>query len=596
MLKKTIIFMMLMIMILSISCSKEKDSAKTTLGEVSKAVISNKGIVKILPESTEFLAKFSSVEEMYKYFSITETSIFGENIDNLEEVKKNLGFNPFNLSELRANGFSIDKELGFSFDDFKIKKNGSISDDSYVDEEDIEFNGALFIPVNDGEKVISLIKKIVKENSKNQEATFNKVGDFYEFKAEDFTSYIVEKDGYLILTGNPKNGEDTKEYLTELVSNQYGSLSKSSTFSNVATKVGLDEEIFFYLNTSKILEKNIDEIKKFADDMNGAYATGMPSIKANYDYIKSFLGAGMSIDLENNDFTVKSVLNIEKGSELLKLAQNVKYNKGISLGIDEDPVLLTSFSVNPEEYFKLIINSLGNNETEQIDAAIEMVKSNYGIDIKKDIVEQLEGNLNLGLYDASSINFMNYNFLATISIKDEAKFKETLDEIIEKIVPPDQKQMISKQVIDGVDAYVYLAGLVQLYIGVNDNNVIVSVGKSMFEKALKADASSGFVNDLDDEYLKSVLKSDTNVFYLNISETYKVFNTFSGMLGGFLGADDPSSAEKTKKDIKDVARKFEYILGSSYVNKASLHSDFVIKTNFKKPFMIGIKELVDEKK
>ena len=571
MLKKVIIFIMLMVMILSISCSKEKDSAKAKLGEVSKAVVSDKGIVKILPESTEFLAKFSSATEMFKYFSITESSIFGENIDNLDDVKKDIGFNPFNLSELKANGFSIDKEFGFTFDDFKIKKNGSISDDSYVDEEDVEFNGALFVPVNDGEKVISLIKKIVKENSKNQEVSFNKVGDFYEFKSEDFTSYIVEKDGYLILTGNPKDGTDTREYLTKLVSNQYGSLSESSTFSAVATKVGSGEEIFFYLNTSKVLEKNIDEIKKFADDMNGSYSAGMPNIKANYDYIKSFLGAGMSIDLENNDFTVKSVLNVEQGSELLKLAQNVKYNKGISLGIDEDPVLLTSFSVNPEEYFKLIINSLGNNETEQIDAAIEMVKSNYGIDIKKDIIEQLEGNLNLGLYDASSINFMNYNFLATLSIKDEAKFKETLDEI-------------------------YLAGLVQLYIGVNDNNVIISVGKPMFKKALKADTSNGFVKDIDDEYLKSVLKSDTNVFYLNISETYKVFNTFSGMLGGFLGAEDPSSAEKTKKDIKDVTSKFEYILGSSYVNKAALHSDFVIKTNFKKPFMIGVKELVDEKK
>jgi len=153
-----------------------------------------------------------------------------------------------------------------------------------------------------------------------------------------------------------------------------------------------------------------------------------------------------------------------------------------------------------------------------------------------------------------------------------------------------------KQTIDGVEAYVYLAGFQQLFIGIKDNNVIITVGKAMFEKALKADMSSGFINKLDDDYLKKVLKSDTNVMYFNIPEVYKVYNTFSGLLGGFLGANDPSSAEKTKQDIKDVTEKFKYILASSYINGESFQSDFVVKTNFSKPFMIGVKELVDEKK
>jgi len=304
----------------------------------------------------------------------------------------------------------------------------------------------------------------------------------------------------------------------------------------------------------------------------------------------------MAIDLESNDFTVKSILNVEEGSELLKLSKNVNYNKATSLGLDFEPVFLTSFSVNAEEYFKMILNTLGNNESEQVNAAIEMVKANFDLDIKKDLIEQLDGNLNLGIYDASSINMMNYNVLATISIKDEAKFKKTLDDIIEKIVPPDQKQMITKQTIDGVEAYVYLAGFQQLFIGIKDRNVIITIGKSMFEKALKAEISNGFVNKLDDEYLKSTLKSDTNVLYFNVPEAYKVFNTFSGLLGGFLGAEDPNSAEKTKKDIKDVTENFKYLLASSYVNEASLHSDFVIKTNFKNPFMIDLKNLVKSKK
>ena len=595
MLKKIITFVsisaMLIMSVIAISCSKGKEESKPAA--VSKAVVSNDGLVKLLPETTEFLAKFSSIKEMYKYFSVTESSVFGEDIDNLKEIKKDLGFNPFNLSELEANGFSTNKELAFTFDDFVAKKNGSISNNSY-DDDDIEFNGAILIPVNDASKVIALIEKIAKNNS--NDVKFSKDGEFHKLVADEFTTYIVEKDGYLIFTGNPKEGIDTKEYLTNLTSGQYGSLDKSSDFSDVATKIGSGEEIFFYLNTQKIFEKNMDELKKFADDFNTANGMGMPNIQANYDYIKSFKGAGVAIDLESKDFTVKSILNVAKGSELLKLAENVNYNKAMSLGLENEPVFLTSFSVNAEEYFKMMLNTLGNNESEQVTAAIEMVKSNYGLDIKKDLIEQLDGNLNLGVYDASSINMMNYNVLATISIKDEAKFKKTLDDIIEKIVPPDQKQMISKQTINGVETYVYLAGFQQLFIGIKDKNVIITIGKPMFEKALKADISSGFVNKLDDDYLKTTLKSDTNVLYFNVAEAYKVFNTFSGLLSGFLGGDDPSSAEKTKQDIKDVTENFKYLLASSYINDESFHSDFVMKTNFSKPFMIGIKELVDIKK
>ncbi len=590
------IVILLIISSIFLSCSKNKEESKTPVG-ATKAVVSNTGIVKILPASTEFLAKFSSIEELYKYFSVTESSIFGEDIDNLDEVKRDLGFNPFNLSELKANGFSIDKEFGFAFDDFMVKKNGTISDDSYVNNEDIEFNGAFFLPITDIDKVVTVINKIIEMNSSKDynSVSFNKVGDFYEFKVDNFTSYMVEKDGYLIFTVHPQE-KDTKDYLINLISGKGKSLIASSTFSEVANKVGSGEELFFYANVKKILEKNIDEIKKFADDFNTSSAMGMPGIKANYDYIQSFEGAGIAIDLENKDFTAKSVLNVVKDSELLKLSKNVNYNKAISLGLENEPVFLTSFSVNAEEYFKMILSSLGDNENDQLTSAIDMVKSNYGLDIRKDLIEQLDGNLNLGVYDATSINMMNYNLLITLSVKDEAKFKKTLDDIIEKIVPPDQKQMISKQTVNGVEAYVYLAGFQQLYIGIKDKNVIVTIGKAMFEKALKADISNGFVNDLDDDYLKSILKSDTNVLYFNISEAYKVFNTFSGLLSGFLGAEDPKSAEKTKQDVKDVTEKFKYLLASSYVNNNSFHSDFILKTNFSKPFMIAVKELVDEKK
>ena len=245
----------------------------------------------------------------------------------------------------------------------------------------------------------------------------------------------------------------------------------------------------------------------------------------------------------------------------------------------------------PHSNYNMIVNMLSGDEGKQVQTGISTINTMLGIDLEKDIIDNLDSNINFAVYDGAGINVTNWNIIFTINVKDTAKAYDAFDKIISNL-PPQQKGKVTKEKVEGVDSYkINLGGMNDMFIGVKNKNLIITVGKFMYEKALKADVSSGLLSKLEDKNLANTLKADTNVFYLEVNEIFKAVKNFEMFIMNF-SPDKKGIDEKTASTVQ----MFNYFIASSYLDGNSIMGDLVVKTKFQKPFLIGVKELVDKHK
>lgn len=530
-------------------------------------------VLEILPGNTEFMLKLGSVETVYKHLSVTENSFFGKPVDDIEKIKNKLGFNPLIISELEANGVDTKKEIGFLINGFKWKEKSPAAP-SEAKWEQTDATNLFFIPVTNGLKVAEKLKILIKNEIPT--VKFSQEGPFTVFSKENegMRGYIFEKGAYLFIGMNPK--ADAKPLMTSVMSGKI-SLSDTKSYQDMAAKANDQEEFFVYANIKKIAENNQAAIQNISDEGHASY------VSRNFKHLKDCESAGVSIDLESNDFAAKSVFNMVPGSTALNMVKDIKFDKSVVLGVKENPALLLSFSINVPEYYKMISETLTQADMKKFKENLEKIRTDFGVDIEKDVVKNLAGNFNLGIYDSASINMFNYNALSTLAIKDGAKMKAVIDTAVSKL-SPEKQAVVSKTILGNDEAYIVtmFGGMTQLYAGVKENNLILSVGKLMFEKAADGNMASGFISAIKDKPLADKLKGDTNLFYINIGEILKAAKNFPFLT--------QHSSEKTWEAI----RQFEYVLSTGKIKGNSVYSNFLVKTKFSESFFKGVQKVSKE--
>ncbi|MCP4350214.1 MAG: DUF3352 domain-containing protein [Desulfobacterales bacterium] len=525
-------------------------------------------IVKLLPENTDFMIKIGSLETVYKHFSVTENSVFGEPVKEIEDIKAELGFNPLVLSDLKSNGFDTGKDIGFMFNDFKFEN------------EKPDFNFLVFIPVTDGKKVVDKIKTWVKKE--NSEAKFTLDGNITVIEEKNDNLYMFTKANYLFLGGNT-NAKDAKAFVKTAEAGKT-SLLKTKIYKDAAEKVS-GKDLYTFINVPKVMPKVL-EIIEAASKKTGN--PGMPDIGKSMKYIKDYQGACLSVNLENNDLVINGAGNIVPDSKIHNVYKGVKFKKETVLGIKDNPAILISAALNAREYYNLLMETLAEEDIAKFKSGLQEIKTTVGIDVEKEVIENLAGSFNLGIYDGLSINIMNYNTVLSLSIKDEALMKKVIEKAISSM-PPEKQQMAVKTKLGNLDVYAISigGGMTQLYIGIKDKNLIVSVGKPMFEKAVSGKVSSGFTSAMADKKLAGALKKEnTNIVYFNVSEIYSIFKTFATFANKF----SKSSPDKPAVDprVEKLINQFDYLLLSSWMEGNSAVTEMTFKTNFKEPFFKGL--------
>ncbi|GMT48999.1 MAG: hypothetical protein IEMM0008_0538 [bacterium] len=419
---------------------------------------------------------------------------------------------------------------------------------------------------------MTTIKGLVKKNAPGTKVTNDAGITIFDGGGKNQQLYAVEKDAYLFFAMSSKgNGKS----LIQSVLSGKSSLTDSKSFKDIAEHIDSSQDFFAFADMKKITSSNMDLIKKSLSDLSLMFLD--VDMTRFLGYLKDYEGIGLNIDLKSSDFLADLVVNINPSSGLLKLDKNITYNKKTVLGISEPAALFISTGINVSESYKMLV-------TKPVQDEVESISKEYGINVEKDIIENIAGDFNLCSYDGSSLSKRNYNTIFTISVKDEGKVKEVISKIRKKL-PPMYASFITEEKVGSVNAYHINAFVVQIYMGLKDGNLIITSSKPMFEKAIKGDPSKGFLTKLDDKNLvKSLSGKSESIFYINVDEVFKALKNF-GMLAEFGG----SQGEK----VNDMVKQFKYLLISSKTIENSATSHFVIKTKFNKSFLEGIKDIKD---
>ena len=532
-------------------------------------------VAKMAPESTEVLIRMPSVETLFNLFSITENSILGQPLEDMEDAEEELGFNPLKLSELKARGLDTSKPFGLILDSFEFS----------AETEEPSFNGAAFLPVTDAGKAIKALKAMISKETPDLE--WSKDGDLTVFKGidgdGDGVGYMLPKAGHLFIGAAPK--KDAKPFMERIAKADKG-LAAVGSYKEVAAKLPSGREIFGYVDAVKMVERNLSAIKKLAEEESSG-----PEMTKNLDYLKEWKGAGAGIDFDTKDLVVDSVIDVKPDAKTLAVVKDVPFDKNIVMGVKDAPLLLLSFAVNARQYYDMMMASLEEEQRQSFANNLEGIKAGFGVDPVSDVIDNLAGNLNLGVYDGMSINMANYNVLLTLNLKDGAKMTQVIETAISKL-PPEQQSMVQKTTVGAQESYmISLMGMTQLFLGVKDKNLIVAVGKPMYDKALAADVKTGFLTRLKDPDLVAALKSDAaSILYLDAQETFKAVKNFAPMLQQF--SKDPSKPF-IDETVTNAVNQFDYLLSASQVKGNSIVSSLALKTNFVDPFFQGVANVVE---
>jgi hypothetical protein len=525
-------------------------------GKTDQKDLKIKSLESILPEDSEILIKLSSFEKVYACWPVSDNPAVRKHLGRPEDVSKKAGFDPFSIRELQANGFDTAKAFGVAFRDIILSENGK----------DPLFKMLFFIPVSNGEKAVQSLCAAVQNVWSETRFTRDDPDILFEDPISGARGRVTQTGDYLFIRVDPLPAAGKFPDAAP-----QGGMADSKNYQEVIAKENASKDVFIYADIQGILKKNLETIKRFSQTSQTAPAPGTLN---NLDYLADYEGGAITFDLDSSDLNMNGFVNIHKDSRLLKIIKGIRFNKNSFLGLRENPVLLMSWGVNVHEYYSQLMKTLSENDRERIMRYFEDIRTHMGLDVEKELIPNLGGNFNIGIYDGISIDMTRYNTLMTLSLKDEGAMRN----MMEKVCGPGQGQMMSRSEVKGQDVCVAnIGGVVQVYAGVNDRNLILSLGNTLYEKALTANAASGFLSNMEDKSLAQALQEDAPVFYLDISELQKAIGNFPFLVS----QDGPLQ----------FLDHFQYVLLTTKMEESGMHGSLRVKTRFSEPFFHGVQKL-----
>ena len=583
--KRSLLIPVLLILLCLLAVTQQGSCRNTEPGE--------HGIAALIPENAEFMLKFSSLDDVFTNLLITSTSVYDRNIRNIDEICDSLGFNPFDLEELQQQGIDTDREIGLAFFD--------VASEMVTDSSRPDMNVLFFIPVRDEQKIVEAFKAAAANDPAPVSFTQKKPFIKFDIPATGMTGYLAFKDSYLLLA---MNLNDDAEPFIKIVLEGSTSLAASEEYQNIISKIGSDEEIILYKNSDNYsLREYLPLInvlpdtllsQPFAKAMNRYYRyiksilenpLGLNNMNNVFESISASKTKGMAFDLESPDFVAKTCASRDP---LAFPAKKIPYhNKDVALGIENMPICLFLLGGDIATWYKKFMASeLEEHASHEQRGKLRELRNwiayserNFGIDVQEDIVDNLTGMLNFGVYNTQELSEC---VLVTINVKDEELMQDVLEKMIMQ-APHEIYSLVRETYINDTKVYILKDSRWKICMAVYNNNFLITLGKSMIEKVMNTQVDSGFVRTIQDEMLIDKLTGEYSVGYVNLRPNGKfsleqAFGTLQRL----------KNARNLPSEYWGIARSIEYILFSDNVEDTSLYEEWIIKTHFTKPFFIEL--------
>lgn len=202
-------------------------------------------ISSLLPKGTDAVFLMKSIEDIFTQFPITDDSVFGSKIGNIERLRRQVGFNPFSKKELSEQGIDLTRQVGVAISDIKF---GNAHRPA--------MNVVICVPVKKDPRLVQTIKDVLKKITRNN-VRYELEGDVLKIlsrrhgKGFKKSFCMAMRNGYLFLGHNP-NG-DVAPYVQKIMERK-NPLSGSEIYKNVVNSVDAGEEAFMYIDGSKLFE------------------------------------------------------------------------------------------------------------------------------------------------------------------------------------------------------------------------------------------------------------------------------------------------------------------------------------------------------
>jgi hypothetical protein len=513
-------------------------------------------IFSLMPSETIAAVKFSSYEKiLYIINSYIARLDTGEKAD-IEEMKTELGFNPFDLQEMKKRGVDTAREFGIGFSHFSWNQRKNQP----------RFNMNMYVPVSDSALYIGVMKQVLQKNYPQ-----------LEWKTEKNISYVLnhelsfaitDQKDYVIMTTSIE--QPPSSFLPSLQPNL--SLADTVPFKAIQAKVDISEDVCGYIDYSRFFtEKNV--VKMFP----GTLAASMKALSGYQDMLAT-------IDLDSRDFLVEMAISMKPGADVLKMTR-FTFDKTPLLKIKNNPILFLATGANPVYYVQNLKNSMGAGFLPRYDKIVQQVKKEFGIDFEKDIVQNMEGSLNYGMFDGGSLGPGKYNSVLSFNVKDPRRMKEVLDTLLPKLALKLQHSMVRMRnaTIEGVATTVFQTPLAQMYIGIKDKNVIIALDREMYVAAITGTVESGFSSKMGTAMAVKI-KGDFYNLFVDFNEVQKAINNI------FPGTQ--KRRNRVVSRISNMITPMKYLFIDSHVEGNTFYGSIVLKTKFTQPFFIGLQEII----
>ncbi len=271
-------------------------------------------------------------------------------------------------------------------------------------------------------------------------------------------------------------------------------LAQTQGYKDFSKALAKDNALAVFINTGKFLdEEQMKELEADADEMGMATANW---VKNNVD------GAGVAMNVENNTATLRTWFGFnDKTTKTLQAVNKPTSAAPFESMATQNTIAGMRMSVNWDEFWKLYLDTMPEAERKQLEKQIAQVGQMTGgeLDMQKDVIDQLSGNIGVFFYGAKLGDILNSRQRGVmgaapnigLAVAVEFKTKEALDKAANAIVSSskgafeirplkledgksaDDVQVVSVKNVKGTPAKAYIKGkeLVVATTGLSEQSV-----------------------------------------------------------------------------------------------------------------------------
>lgn len=510
-----------------------------------------------LPAAVEMAVAAPGLATLFEHFSVTESAIFGRPVP-ADEWAADLGFNPLVPAAWAERGIDPAGPLVLGL---RGLEPGETADSDLA---------LLFcLPAADLKKAQTAARGVVE--SALPDAVVAEENGILRFSsaAKKVQGAVGEKDGALLVALGPGGG--ALPLLQEALDSE-ARLHQAEGYKAAAGSMNAEDDLLFFMDFAALRRRLAAAGAASAPDASpgpkAAAAERMARFGEDYQW------GGAWLDLDRSDLRVNGMAAVREGSPMLDMMTGRRPGRQPLLAVPSPPLLLSMASLEPQTYLRTIRAGMTDEERAAFEARMSAVGEQLGIDLERDLIGNFTGGFGAGVFDGVSLNMANYNTLFSAGVKDAAKARETLKAVADRLRGRGGMTVTDTTVGETDVVAVNVLGFIQIFAGVHEDRLLVSLGRRMFQEAVSAEeARPG-----PESFVTAAWEDDPAVFFLNVDQLVEASRNFSFLLTQ-LNRGRPVDAGDTAP-LKD----FRYLMSTARIDGNRVVGEFRVGTRFSEPF------------